>query len=411
MKNRKDSKGRVLYKGEVERKDGYYSYQYYDLKHVRRIIYAKDLVTLRQKEKKVIRDIDDGIDGFSKVTLSQLFDYWIKGKTNLREHTLYGYNNLFDHYVRGDFGNKKVVKIKYSDVKLFYLYMLQEQDLSMSTVKAVHTLLHQVLNQAVRDNIIRKNPSDFILREISGAAGRPKKRKALTIEQQNAFMRYVESDTKYVRWLPFFTIMLGTGMRVSEILGLRWDDVDLERRMISVKQCLCYLKREGDRKHVFHLERPKSDSGVRSIPMFDKVYEAFLQEKEFQKNENNRRYVMEQSVDGITGFVFLIGNTKKIPSFSNIDFIIKKIVKHYNALEEITSEKEGREPVFLPKDLSCHVFRHTFCTRICEQCNDLKLIQSVMGHSCISVTMNIYADVTDEHKKETFNQLDGIKII
>lgn len=411
MKNRKDSKGRVLYKGEVERKDGYYSYQYYDLQHVRRIIYAKDLVTLRKKEKKVIRDIDDGIDGFSKVTLNQLFDYWMKQKINLKPHTLYGYNNTYNCYVRGSFGNKKVVNIKYSDVKIFYLEMLQERGLKLHTVQAVHSLIHQVLNLAVRDNIIRKNPSDFVFREISTAIEKQDKRMALTLEQQKAFVQYIETDARFARWSPFFIIMLGTGMRISEMLGMRWEDLDMDQRMISVNQCLSYYRKAGEQNLSFHLERPKSNAGLRSIPMFDNVYEAFLREKEYQKHENGRKYVLEQSIDGVTGFVFLIGSRKKIPTYTTVSRVIKEIVKSYNIYEEISAEEDGRKPVLLPENLSCHILRHTFCTRFCEQCNDIKLIQTIMGHSCISMTMDIYTDVTDAYKKEKFKKLDEIKII
>ena len=83
---------------------------------------------------------------------------------------------------------------------------------------------------------------------------------------------------------------------------------------------------------------------------------------------------------------------------------IKRIVSGYNAEEEVNAKKERREPLLLP-NFSAHILRHTFCTRLCENETNLKVIQSVMGHKDIQTTMDIYAEATEEKKQETFERL------
>lgn len=114
-------------------------------------------------------------------------------------------------------------------------------------------------------------------------------------------------------------------------------------------------------------------------------------------------------VDDYSGFVFSSakGNVYTPESVNNA---IKRICEAYNKEETQLAKKEKRSPILLP-DFSCHILRHTFCTRLCESETNLKVIQSIMGHSDISTTMNIYADCTAEQKQEVLNNLEGRVII
>ena len=84
--------------------------------------------------------------------------------------------------------------------------------------------------------------------------------------------------------------------------------------------------------------------------------------------------------------------------------MIKRITEDYNANEMVKAKKQRTEPVLIPH-FSCHHLRHTFCTRFCERETNVKVIQAVMGHADITTTMNIYADVTEQAKKESFENL------
>ena len=104
---------------------------------------------------------------------------------------------------------------------------------------------------------------------------------ALTIPQQKAFMDYLKAHREYQGWVPIITVLLGTGMRIGECIGLRWDDLDFEKRIISVNHTFIYRPDEN-RKSVKHISTPKTISGRRTILMIDEVFNAFLDEYEIQ---------------------------------------------------------------------------------------------------------------------------------
>lgn len=403
-KSRKDNKGRALRKGESQRTDKTYVYTYTDPFKKRRFVYAKDLQSLREKEADLTKNQLDGLDVYvaGNATLNFVFDRYISTKYELRRSTRSNYVYMYDHYVRENFGLRKISEIKYSDVTYFYYYLLNTEGLQPNTVDTIHTILHPTFQMAVRDEIIRTNPSDGVMAEIKRKAGKNKGvRHALTIEQQRAFMNYTANSPVYSHWKPLFTVLLGTGCRIGEVIGLRWEDIDLDKRTISINHSVTYYAREGSktRKSEFAVSLPKTEAGKRTIPMMDAVYEAFKEEYEAQK-ENGFNCT---EVDGMTGFIFCnrFGN---INNPQTINRTIKRILESYNAEEEINAKKEKRQPVIIPH-FSCHHLRHTFCTRFCEKETNLKVIQAVMGHADIATTMDIYAEVTDAKKKEAIDNL------
>ena len=133
--------------------------------------------------------------------------------------------------------------------------------------------------------------------------------------------------------------------------------------------------------------------------------DAFLLEYELQKCLG----FCEEEIDGYTGFIFsTVHHT--LYQAGAVNNAIHRITDAYNALETETAKKEGREPLILPK-FSAHNLRHTFCTRLCENESNLKVIQSIMGHSDIQTTMDIYAECTEEKKQEVMTNLNGKIII
>lgn len=166
--SRKDSKGRVLYKGEYERTDGRYVFQYLDVNGKRQSKYANDLQKLREYEKQIGRDAYDGIDthiGHS-ITLNAAFDRYMKLKIDIKGTTRANYLYMYNHFVRPTFGKRKIGTIKYSDVKEFYYSILQNDVMKASTLDSIHTLLHPTFAMTVRDGYLRLNPSEGIMAEI-----------------------------------------------------------------------------------------------------------------------------------------------------------------------------------------------------------------------------------------------------
>lgn len=402
-KTRKDLRGRSLRKGEVQRaSDKRYMYTYTDPLGRRKFIYANDLTQLREKEEKLLKDQLDGLDIYvaGKATLNETFDRYISTKYNLRESTRSSYLYTYDHYVRDTFGLKRIAEIKYSDVLQFYYHLLNQQGISLGTLDSVHCLLHPTFQLAVRDEIIRKNPTDGVMKEISRESGKNRGvRHTLTIEQQRCFMEYIANHPIYYHWWPMFTILLGTGCRIGEALGLRWQDLDFENRIISINHSLVYYPANGSNKCVLRVSLPKTDAGIRTIPMLDIVKDAFEMLYEEQK-ENGFN---ETEIDGMTGFIFC-NRFGSVPNPQTVNHTIKRIANNYNADEVVRAKKEHRDPIILP-NFSCHHLRHTFCTRLCENETNLKVIQSIMGHKNIETTLDIYAEATEKKKQESFENL------
>lgn len=402
-KTRKDLRGRSLRKGEVQRaSDKRYMYTYTDPLGRRKFIYANDLTQLREKEEKLLKDQLDGLDIYvaGKATLNETFDCYISTKYNLRESTRSSYLYTYDHYVRDTFGLKRIAEIKYSDVLQFYYHLLNQQGISLGTLDSVHCLLHPTFQLAVRDEIIRNNPTDGVMKEISRESGKNRGvRHALTIEQQRCFMEYIANHPIYYHWWPMFTILLGTGCRIGEALGLRWQDLDFENRVININHSLVYYPVNGSNKCVLRVSLPKTDAGIRTIPMLDIVKDAFEMLYEEQK-ENGFN---ETEIDGMTGFIFC-NRFGSVPNPQTVNHTIKRIANNYNADEVVRAKKEHRDPIILP-NFSCHHLRHTFCTRLCENETNLKVIQSIMGHKNIETTLDIYAEATEKKKQESFENL------
>lgn len=405
-KARKDHKGRALRKGETyQKKQKRYVYTYIDPFGERKYIYSKDLMKLRAREDELLKNQLDGLDVYTmgKADLNFLFDRYISTKKELRGNTKHNYIYTYDRYVRDGFGKRKIGDIKYSDVLLFYYYLMDEKNLGISTIDNVHTVLHPTFNLAVRDDIIRKNPSDGVMAELrKKTVGRKSGlRHALTVEQQKAFVDFVCGDEKYARWKNLFVFLLGTGCRIGEAIGIRWQDLDFEKRTISINHNFTYYPRsDKSYKCEFDLGLPKTEAGIRMIPMLPTVYDALMDEKAFQDETGMK---CEAEICGMSNFVFF-NRFYTIHNPQAVNRAIKRIREDYNVAEVVRAYREKREPVILPH-FSCHHLRHTFCTRLCENETNVKLIQEIMGHKDCQTTLDIYAEITGSKKQESFEKL------
>lgn len=411
MQRRKDNKGRVLRDGESYRKsDGLYMYRWTDKIGKRHTKYARTLEELRKIEEEIQHDIRDGIRiGEENITINDVYEMWKKDKVGLKQTTFGNYTYMYEHFVKDEFGAAKVQNVTKSDVRRLYNGLVNENStkhMSCYTLDSINTVLHQVFQTAVDDKFIRENPTDGVLVACRKAHNFERtKRHSLTIPEQERFVDYVYGSELYNHWGPLFTTFLGTGCRVSELVGLRWEDVNMEEEYISINHNMVYYQRiEG--KCYFSITTPKTSAGTRIIPMLPQVKQALMDEK---KNQQAAGITCQAVVDGYTDFIFLnrYGNAHNPQT---INRAIKRITFAANEEETELAEKEKREPVLLPQ-FSCHNLRHTFCTRFCENETNLKVIQAIMGHKDIATTMDIYAEATKDAKVKSFANLqDKIKI-
>ena len=389
-------KERKLEKGESKRKDGRYMYRYTDSNGKRHAIYAKTLTELRIQERQIKRDkkeLNEYVTTGASVNF--VFDRYISLKTNLKQNTRSNYIYIYNKFIRDGFGRRNINEIRFSDVKQFYVSLLSA-GLQVNTLDNIHTVLHPTFQLSVRDNVIRSNPSDGVMAELKKNDGKNKGiRHALTLEQQRAFLNYIANSPVYCHWLPLFTFLFGTGCRIGEAVGIRWEDVDFEKKEISVNHSLEYMLDEN-RKAAWHVSTPKTAAGVRVIPLLKEVEEALLEEKENQKRTGVNNV---DEVDGMTGFMFA-NRFGKLLLPSSVNRAIVRISDAYNAEETVRVAREKREPILIPH-FSAHHIRHTFATRLCEHESNQKVIQSIMGHADIATTMNIYAEATKNRNVQT----------
>lgn len=304
---RKDKSRVVLRTGEIQRKDGTYQYSWTDKNKKRRYVYARTLDNLREKEEQIAKDISDGIKAEARyTTLNELYALWKDLKRGLKDNTFENYKYMYETFVRNQIGDKRISMLKKSDIKRFYNYLADERGLKPATIDNIHTVLHQVLDMAVDDDYIRNNPSNNVLKELKQShIFKTEKRRGLTRPEQELFLSYLKDTPSVQNWYPVFAVMVGTGLRVGELTGLRWCDVDIEEGTIDVNHTLVYYDHrtsEGKRGCYFNVNTPKTEAGNRQVPMLDFVKEAFLMEKERQDMLDVH---CEAMVDGYTDFIFI----------------------------------------------------------------------------------------------------------
>lgn len=383
---RRDSKNRILRTGESQRKDGRYAYKYIDAFGKPQFVYAWKLVptdrtpagkrediSLREKVEEILQDKNDGIDtAGKKMTVYELFKKYLKQQRNARVSTQNTYHYLLEFLKKDKFGARSIDTVKISDVKT-WLLELKENGLAYGTVLFYKRALKPAFKMALHDDCIRKNPFDFSLSSVM--KNDTQSRQALTQEQEEKLLAFVQSDVCYQKHYDEIIVLLRTGLRISEFCGLTVNDLDFTNRVINIDHQLIKLKRN------YIVQPPKSENGVRQIPMSDEVYQSL---KNILKH---RRKQKELEIDGYKDFLFI--NRNGNPNVAvNYEAVFRSLVNKYN----------GKHEEQLPR-ITPHVMRHTFCTRLANAGMNPKALQYVMGHSNITITLNLYAHASLETVK------------
>ena len=376
---------------------------------MRHHISAATLIELREKEQAVQRDILDGVGTMDNNTLNDLFYLWTDIKRGLKENTRNNYIYMYEQYVKEDLGRMKISKIRKSDIRQFYNRLVDAGRLRIHTVDTLQNVIHQVLDVAVDDGYLRSNPADKALTELKRLRSNDHKNiRALTLSEQKALLKYIRESETYGRWYPLICFMIGTGMRIGEVLGLRWVDVDMENNLIDVNHTLVYMSHLKEHHCHYEINTPKTKAGMRVVPMISMVKEALFMEKERNEKEQVR---CNASIAGYTDFVFLNRFGFNL-NHSVVNKTLARIVRDYNE-EQFDLQERGiitDEEMLLLPNFSCHVLRHTFATRLVESGVNVKVIQETLGHSDVATTLNIYTDATEDLKRREFEMFEqGLK--
>lgn len=388
-----------LRKGEYLRDNNTFEYKWSDRLGKRHSVYAKTLSDLRVKEDEIIKGILDGID-YSKIesTVNSYFELWKEIKTGIRETTFASYVRYYERYVQPEFGKLKLRDVSYSTVVLFFRRMARERGLSFSTIRKIEITLSMVLDLAVRDEVIRSNPCRGSLRELQREIGNNQKEvHPLSLSEQKRFEEFLLKPGRFHKYYPVFTVMLWTGMRVGEVLGLRWEDIDFENDVIDVNHTLMHYDKGKGKGSSFKINPPKTKSSRRTVPMLPKVREALLREKEYQKFIGIK---CKSEIEGYTNFIFING-AGHVYHHKKLNYVLKQICDAIN--EEIHEENPMAEDF---PHVHNHMLRHTFATRMREAGADIKATSDMLGHEGIMITLKTYTDASNEFKKREISVLD-----
>ncbi len=410
----KDSKGRKLKENESQRKDGMYQYRY-TVDGKRYTVYAwkllpsdktpagkKEKPSLREMEEQIQKDLLSGIQiSKSKITVSEQVRKYLDSKSGITLGTIHCYEQALESTIRpSSLGRMEISDVKYSDISRFYSKLLQK-GLSFSYVKSFHLILQPAFQLAVDDGIIRTNPCYNVLNQFSNKITKSV-REPLTSAQQNRLMHFVKENYKDSRNYVILAVFLGTGLRMGELIGLTWDEIDLEKGYINLKHQVIYGVVNG--KSVFYSKEPKFNE-IRQIPLQDNLLQIL---KKYHDDTWETSMSSGVCVNDLSGFVFWSRNGNPL-SFKVLYYNFFKIQTAYNKYEKQLAEKEKRLPVLLPH-FSPHVLRHTYCTRMAEAGMDIKVLQAIMGHKDVSVTMNIYNHVTREHVMSQLPKIEKLEL-
>ena len=376
---RKDRNGRVLKTGENQRKNGTYDYRYTDSCGKVRCIYAKTLEDLRKKEAAIQRDLADSIDyAAGEVSVADLVDRYMSMKRGIGHNTKRAYGTVINRIKESEFGQMKVRNVKLSDAKRFYID-LHDTGSKRNTISIYHSVLRPTFEMAVDDDMIRKNPFKFKVADI--IPDDAVKRTALTKQQQENYLHFIQENGQD-NYYDDIVILMGTGLRVSELYGLTKKDVDFKKRLIFIDHQLCRTAEKP-----YFVKSPKTSSGVRCIPMSDVVYMALK-----RVVTNRQSPTVELLVDGYNGFLFL--DKSGMP----------KVAMHLeNYMRGVQKKLERVYGKSFPR-VTPHVLRHTFCTNMQRAGIDVKSLQYLMGHSNVSVTLDVYTHVDFHAVQEAFGR-------
>lgn len=379
---RRDNRGRVLRNGEIQEKSGRYRYKYVDPFGESRYVRSwrldhndptpagkKREPSLRELEKQISADmIDQIVPEGGKLTVLSLVEKYVSLKKGVRPSTEAGYRTVINLLKRDTFGSKRIDKVKVLDAKA-WLVQLQKNGRGYSSIHTIRGVLRPAFQMAVDNDYIRKNPFAFELATV--IYNDSVTREALSRDDERKFLKFVKEDPHFNKYYDGIFILFNTGLRISEFVGLTFNDVDFENMKIRVDHQLQRNNGIG-----YNIRETKTESGERYVPMSQEVAECF---KHIISNRPTPK--VEPMIDGYAGFLCLDKDHHPMVAM-HWEKYFQHICEKYNNIYRVQ----------MPK-VTPHVCRHTFCSRMASAGMNPKTLQYIMGHSDIGVTLNTYTHI------------------
>jgi Site-specific recombinase XerD len=379
----KDRNGKELPKGIRQKPDGRYEgrFRYSGEDYY---IVDKSLVECKKSLNNLRYEVEHGIYAKQEnITVGSWFKTWIDEYKypSVKRGTISVYVEHYRCYIEKLLGKKKLKDVRPEHIQKLY-NDLHKAGYSRNTIELTAVVLSGMYKQAVKNKIIRENPVLFATLPRSTTV---KERRVMTTEEQKLFLDYAKDSYLY----ELFEIALSTGMRSGELRGLCWSDIDFENRVIHVRHSLNYVNNDYD------LDLPKTSTSVRDIPMLDNVFNLFKRRKKQQAESKLILGNKWKSKEGLETLVF----TSEFGYPMNRDRLKVEI---NGILAKINSDGIHFEHI------TPHTFRHTFATRCIEHGMQPQVLKTILGHSKLSMTMDLYAHVLPDTKANEIKRIAGL---
>lgn len=383
----KSLSGKELGKGISQRKeDGLYIARFTNRFGKRQVISDKTYNGVQKKLREAIVADDKAINVVStNMTLDEWYEKWMDTcKKNCRNNTKETYARHYKR-VKKALGWRKLNKLN--------LVAMQDAINELRTDnerKNSKKILVDMLEKAVASDLITKNVAKQITTEITKEEKKP--RRVLTVKETKIFLTEAESTFYY----NLFVVALETGMRIGELSGLQWEDIDYKNKVVHVRHSMTYFS-NAEGKYVFELHPTKTNKGLRDIPLTSKAIAALRQQ-----------YFMKQT---------LVNSGKEpLEEFENLVFVTKNnrpttqfLVTE--CIEGVMRRIHKNNPDLVFEKFTPHCFRHTFATRWLEAGVPIKTVSAMLGHSQLQLTTDLYMHVTQDSLFKGLEQFEKARQI
>ena len=354
-------------------------------KQIQKSIYASNEKDIKRKLREAVRNLDRGVIP-SNITLKQWLSSWIKEyKINdLNLSTYKSYTTAIDNHINPKLGAIKVSALTTNRLQQFINALqvdgvrLDEKEGGLSTayISKIRNILHSSLEQARQNKLISDNPVNYVVLPKQ----HKKKIKALSVNQQKKFLEATDGHSMKT----LFVLALSTGLRRGELLGLTWDCIDFDNKILKVIYSAQRVYDPETNKSFLRLGTTKTDASVRKVPITPSVIPLLYTHKEQQET-------MRTSSDWNPLHLVFCNAHGGITESTTINRMLNSILRKAE----------------LPK-IGIHALRHTFATRMLENDVPAKVVQELLGHTDIALTLNTYTHILPEMAQKEISKIDNL---